>query len=97
MYLVVGFVLGMILVTMISLSLSKKIVTKWYDWLLGLIGLILLLFTLQNYFASTATMEPMAPRMFLLVFGIPAVIIVATSFLLVWQRQVRIRKSMKQP
>ena len=57
--------------------------------LIGLKGVALLLFTVQNYFGSQAELEPKAANMFLLVTGLPAVILL----LVAWQLWARGKKT----
>ena len=59
----------------------------WYEWLIGIIGFFLVLFTIQNYFGSINEAEPKAARMFLLVTGLPAVILLALSWALFYRRK----------
>ena len=58
---------------------SKGMSFKWYEWVIGIIGLLLLLFTIQNFFGSQAELEPKAASMFLLVTGLPAVILLVLT------------------
>ena len=61
----------------------------WYEWLIGIIGVALLLFTVQNYFGSQAELEPKVANMFLLVTGLPALILLAVA----WQLWARRKKT----
>ena len=74
MWLVIGLIVGAGLLWLVSWMKGKNMAFKWYEWLLGVIGLALLLFTIQNFFGSQAELEPKAASMFLLVTGLPAVI-----------------------
>ena len=93
MWLFIGLTLGIALLLLVLWLRSRKIVLTWYEWLLGALGLALLLFSLQNYIASTAELEPMAPGMFLLVFGLPGLVLVLLSIGLPWWRHFRKRRS----
>ena len=62
---------------------------RWYEWLIGIIGVGLLLFTAQNYFGSLNEVQPKAANMFLLVTGLPAVILI----LVAWQLWARRKKT----
>ncbi|RAL69871.1 Tetrachloroethene reductive dehalogenase TceA membrane-bound subunit [Dehalococcoides mccartyi] len=53
--------------------------------LIGAIGALMLLFTVQNYFGSLAEVEPKAASMFLLVVGLPGLVLLA----LAWQLAAR--------
>ena len=57
----------------------------WYEWVIGLIGLAIILFTIQNYFGSLQEGEPKAARMFLLVAGLPGLILLLLSGFLAWR------------
>lgn len=57
----------------------------WYEWLIGAIGVLMLLFTVQNYFGSLAEIEPKAASLFLLVTGLPSLVLLAIA----WQLAVR--------
>ena len=85
MWLVIGLVLGALLIWLVSFMKGKNVSMKWYEWVIGLIGLALLLFTIQNFFGSQAELEPAAANMFLLVTGLPALILLAIT----WQLVIR--------
>ena len=79
MWLVIGLIIGAGLLWLVSWMKSKNMAFKWYEWLLGVIGLAMLLFTIQNFFGSQAELEPKAASMFLLVTGLPAVILLVLT------------------
>jgi hypothetical protein len=85
MWLVIGLVIGALLIWLVSFMKSKGMAFRWYEWIIGLIGLALLLFTVQNFFGSQAELEPKAANMFLLVTGLPALILLAIT----WQLVIR--------
>ena len=93
MWLLLGIALGSGLLLLVLWLKSRGINLKWYEWILGLIGVALMLFTLQNYQASVAELEPNAPGMFLLVFGTPALFFILLTAFLVWFRTFRARKA----
>ena len=89
MWLIAGIIVGALLIWLgIALNNQKKQMT-WYEWLIGIIGVALLLFTIQNYFGSQAELEPKAANMFLLVTGLPAVILL----LVAWQLWAKRKKT----
>ena len=79
MWLVIGLIVGAGLLWLVQWMKSKNMAFKWYEWLLGVIGLAMLLFTIQNFFGSQAELEPKAASMFLLVTGLPAVILLVLT------------------
>ena len=93
MWLVVGLILGIVLVALVFWLRSRKIRVAWYEWLLGVLGLLSMVFSLQNYQASVAAFEPTAPGMFLLVFGLPGLVLVLLAIALPWWRHFRKRRS----
>ena len=89
MWLVIGLILGIVLVALVFWLRSRKIRVAWYEWLLGVLGLLSMVFSLQNYQASVAAFEPKAPGMFLLVFGLPGLILVLLAVALTLWRLYR--------
>ena len=83
---IVGLVIGAGLLALVLWLRSRRIGVTWYEWLVGAIGLLLLLFAIQNFTASFAEHEPTAAWRFLLVFGLPSVILLAIACLLPWWR-----------
>ena len=59
---------------------------SWYEWLIGAVGLLLVIFTAINFFGSLAEEETTAATMFLLVFGLPGLILMVVSWLLASRR-----------
>ncbi len=66
---------------------SRDVKISWYEWLIGIVGLLLLLFAIQNYFGFTAELEPAAPGLILLIMGLPSLVLLAIAGLLIWRRQ----------
>lgn len=81
------FVLAVIITALIAWVIVKKVSVKWYEWLIGAIGLILLVFMLQNFFGTFSEGESHAAWTFLWTLGIPAVILIAVPFVLVSARK----------
>ncbi len=87
MWLIIGLIAGAAVLGLVLWMRGKGISVKWYEWLIGAIGLLLLLFTIQNFAGSLAELESTAANMFLLVSGLPAIILLAVSWQLVVRRQ----------
>jgi hypothetical protein len=92
MWLFFGILLGLAIMALAFWLRHKGIAVHWYEWLLGVLGLALLLFSLQNYIGSTREFEPIAPGMFLLVFGVPSLVLLLLAVGLPWLRLFRKRK-----
>lgn len=74
MWLVIGIVLGLGLAWVVSASRSGRMRVRWYQWLLGIAGLALMLLALQNYFALQDELEFKMAGFALMAFGVPGVI-----------------------
>lgn len=86
----IGIILGVALLALVMWLRSKAINVTWYEWLIGAIGLALLVFTIQNVFGSFDENEQTAGQMFLLMPGLPAIVLIYLS----WQlNQLRRRRS----
>lgn len=89
MWFIIGIFIGAIMLSLIQWMRNKNISGTWYEWVLGFIGIVLLLFTVQNFFGSFAEVEPKAAYMFLLVTGLPSIILLAVT----WQLMIRRHKT----
>ncbi|ACZ61271.1 hypothetical protein [Dehalococcoides mccartyi] len=87
MWFLIGIAIGAAVLGIVALLRTKKIALTWYEWVLGIIGMGLLLFTLQNFFGSFAELESKAAYVFLIIPGIPAVIMLALAWQLAARRQ----------
>jgi len=83
LWLILGLVLG---AGLLWLATRASLRFTWYEWLLAALALVLLLFTVQNYFASLTELEPRAAGFMLLLFGLPGLILVVVDSVLVWLR-----------
>ncbi len=87
-WIITGFVLGGLVLWLVFWLRGRNIMVKWYEWLIGAIGFLLLVFAIQNLFAAFEEMESTAAGMILLVFGLPAVILMAVAGQLIRRRHV---------
>ena len=58
----------------------------WYEWVMVVLSVILVMFTIQNYQASQMEIESRAAGYFLLIFGLPGVILGVLPVVLCWLR-----------
>ncbi len=86
MWFLVGIIIGLLVLVLVTLLRRFQVAVNWYEWLLAAFGLAFVLFAVQNSMASMAEFEPIAPRMFLLMFGIPGLGLVVIAAVLVWLR-----------
>jgi len=88
MWFLAGILLSVIIIVLYLWLHSARVVVKWYEVLIAAVGLALLLFGLQNYWATQAEhWSTGTPFTFLLVFGVPGLILLALDALLLWWRQ----------
>jgi uncharacterized membrane protein len=87
MWFLIGLILGALLLGLATWMRRKNISLTWYEWLIGIVGLVLLVFTIQNFFASFTELESSAAWMFLLVVGLPALILLTVTWQLAARRQ----------
>ncbi len=87
MWLIVGLLVGAGLIGLELWVRNKNLTVTWYDRLIGAVGMILLLFTIQNSVTAITELESTASLMFLLVFGLPALILLAVAWQLIARRQ----------
>jgi len=92
MWLITGLVVGALIISLIWWLNNKSFCLKWYEWLLVAVGLLLLLFTFQNFFGSFGEQEPEAAWKFLLVTGLPSLILLGIATVL---SVMRLRKNEK--
>jgi len=86
MWFIIGLLVGALFLGFMWLQKRRNFKLTWYEWLLGIAGLALLLFTVQNYLGSYVEIEPKAATMFLLVTGLPSLILLALTWQLVARR-----------
>jgi uncharacterized membrane protein len=80
-------ILAFIIYFFVQWTRRNNMTTKWYDWTLLAIGLILLLFAIQNSITSVAENVSTAVWMWLVVVGLPALIIIVIPIQLIMRRQ----------
>ena len=87
MWFIIALIVGAGVVGLVMWLRSQGVKISWYEWLIGIVGLGMLLFAIQNYQGFTAELEPSAPGLVLLVMGLPALVLIAIAGLLIWKRQ----------
>ncbi|WP_041330372.1 hypothetical protein [Dehalococcoides mccartyi] len=85
-WMLIGIALGVGFTALINMLNKRGISVRFYEWLIGIAGLVLFLFTIQNFYTAFQEFYTKAAWMFLLVTGIPAVILLAISWQLFSRR-----------
>ena len=91
-FFIAGIVVGLGLLLLVLWLRRRNVAIAWYEWLIASVGLVLISFGVQNYSAASAAGEPNAPGVFLLVFGLPGVLLLVITAFLVWWGYARRHK-----
>ena len=86
MYLVVGLLVGAAFGGFAFWANNKGVQTKWFDWVLLIIGAFLLIFAAQNFFGGFEESTPRFSWLILLTVGLPGIICLAVPALLIRSR-----------
>ena len=83
LWLILGLVLGAGVYWLVTTEKGKL---TWYEWVLAVVGVILLLYGIENYSASQLELEPRAGGFLLLIIGLPGLILAALAGVLAFLR-----------
>ena len=86
MWFIAALIIGAAIATLVFWLRSRDIKVAWYEWLIGAIGLLLLLFAIQNFIGAGLEAESDAAGKYLGMVAVPALILMALSVSLVWRR-----------
>lgn len=75
LWLILGILLGAGLTWLVYGIRNGKIEVKWYQIILGVIALAMLLLTIENYIGFKEEMEPQAANFLLWAMGLPGAIL----------------------
>lgn len=76
----IAVVLAIGMMLFVQWANRRNIKITWYDWLIGLLGLAILLFSIQNFVASYIEDEPQAALMFLLFPGLIGLLLMGVAY-----------------
>lgn len=82
----IGVIFTALVAALVFFVIKKGISVRWYEWLIAIIGLLLLVYTIQNFMAAFGEEEPAAAWLFWLFIGLPSLIIIAIPVSLVFRR-----------
>lgn len=86
LWFIIAAILTAGIIWLVSWLRARSIGTTWYDWLIGAIGIALFLFTVQNFYGCWMEKVPQASWMFVLVTGVPALVLIGIAALQIWRR-----------
>lgn len=82
-----GLLAGGGVVALVLWLRNRNISFTWYEWLIGILGFLMLVFTFQSFFSSFAENEPGAGWLILLIMGLPSLILLGVAWQLAARRQ----------
>jgi hypothetical protein len=86
-WLILGVIIGAGGWWLVAWTRKQNLRVTWYEWALAVLAVVFALLAIQNYFASVAELEAQAGAIMLALFGVPALILAAIAWFLVWRRQ----------
>jgi hypothetical protein len=89
MQFILGMVVGAALLWLVSWLRAKAVDVRWYELLLAALGFVMLLWTVNDFFASMAEHNETAGFIFLWLLGVPAIILISLPVFLYWWRKNR--------
>ena len=87
MWFIIGILIGIALLGVVQWMRNNKVSLTWYEWLLGIVGFALLIFTIQNFFALRGEDLAIPSWFTLLLLGVPAIVMLAITWQLVSRKQ----------
>ena len=89
MWLALGIIVTALVAWLVYWLKGRGLAFTWYEWIIGIVGLLLLLFTIQNWGGAQAELVSKAANMFLLITGLPAIILLALTAALVARHKTK--------
>jgi len=86
MWVLIFLALGVGLILLVAWMRNRQISASWWEWLLGGLGLLLLLTAIQNCVTAFAELESDAAWLLLALFGVPALIMLWVPAFRIWRR-----------
>ncbi|BAZ97967.1 MAG: dehalogenase [Dehalococcoides mccartyi] len=77
---VIGFVLGIGATLLYQSIRNQRISVRWYEMLIGAIGLVMFFFGLQNFLTGFAEFASHASLIFLLIVCLPGLLLFGLAF-----------------
>jgi len=82
----VGIIFTVAIAFLVFWIIKQGISVRWWEWLMGAMGVVLLVFTIQNFMGLMGENESLPAWMFWLYIGLPGLIFVAIPAILVFIR-----------
>jgi hypothetical protein len=91
MLFIIGMVVGAGVMALVFWLSLKEIAVRWYEWIIGALGFMLVVWAVHDFFGSMAEYNEAAGRMLLWIIGVPALILLVLAVFLPWWRIRRAR------
>jgi uncharacterized membrane protein YeaQ/YmgE (transglycosylase-associated protein family) len=85
MWVISSLIIGAVAAGLLFWLRSRGTKFTWYELVIGIVGVLLLMFGIQNYFGFTSEFESSAANTSLLILVLPAVVLVALAAFLAWR------------
>ena len=85
-WMIFGAAFSVAIVALVLWLRRNNVSVTWYEWLIGIAGVLLLAFTIQNTWGSLYELESTAAMWMWIVTGLPAIILMILAGSLVWRR-----------
>jgi uncharacterized membrane protein len=85
MFFIFGLILGVVSLLLYQ-AVRRGLAITWYEWLMGVIGTILLYFGVWHFFGSLRELETQGGWLGLAILAIPGIILIIVAYQL-WRRQ----------
>lgn len=80
LWLILGILIGLGLFGLYTKVKAGQLIVRWYQWVLGIMAVIMLLLTIENYLGFQEELEPVAANFVILAMGLPAVILAVIAY-----------------
>ena len=85
-WIIFGAAFSVAMVALVLWLRRNNVSVTWYEWLIGIAGVLLFVFTIQNTWGSLYELESGAAMWMWIVTGLPSIILMIVASSLVWRR-----------
>ena len=85
-WIIFGAAFSVAMVALVLWLRRNNVSVTWYEWLIGIAGVLLFVFTIQNTWGSFYEYESTAAMWMWIVTGLPSIIMMIAAGSLVWRR-----------
>lgn len=86
LWVLIFLALGVGLTLLVVWLRGRQISVSWWEWLLGALGMLLLLTAVQNFVTAFAELESDAAWLMLALFGFPAIVMLGVPAARIFRR-----------